>query len=215
MVWYISTENLMKKYIKRSLEKIKRTNYIIMSSCVRITKDRPNVLNVSPLFMNAGLLKGVRFDVEPDSITAREQFKSFLLKNPKGLSFICALIEHMLIEGEDSVIICTPNEMKYHYLQVFSEVVEDIFKFPILEYPKKEVYDPGEVIERLLYYRDSITQYVLQNGNYRDRDRIIRNMNKKKLKKILKENGEWDSDMSKKEMITAVIEIYDDPLPFH
>ena len=40
-------------------------------------------------------------------------------------------------------------------------------------------------------------------------------MNKKKLKKILKENGEWDSDMSKKEMIAAVIAIYDDPLPFH
>ena len=63
MIWYISTKDLMEKYSKRSFKKLERTNYIIMSSCVRITKEHDNLLNVSPLFMNAGLLKGVGFDI--------------------------------------------------------------------------------------------------------------------------------------------------------
>lgn len=208
MIWYISTKDLMEKYSKRSFKKLERTNYIIMSSCVRITKEHDNVLNVSPLFMNAGLLKGVGFDIEPDSITAKEQFKSYLLKNPKGLSILCALIECTLLEDEDSVIICSPKEMKYGYIQTFSEVVSQIFSFPILKYPNETSYNPEEVIRRLLYYRDAITKFVISKGTKSERTKLIAKMNKKELKKELKLRNLYSSTMSTGEMRDILSEFY-------
>lgn len=208
MIWYLTTEELMEKYSKRSVEKLERTNYLIMSSFVRITTERDNVLNITTAFQNAGQLKGVGFDTEPDSILAKEQFKNFLLKNPKAMSLLCATIECALIEGEDTVIICTPNEMKCKYLEVFAEVVEDIFGYPILRYPEETTMDVEEVIKRLLHYKSSIKEYLLSQSNDMDRIKMLERMGKKEIKKELKKRGLYSKDMTKSEMVDILNEFY-------
>lgn len=208
MIWYLTTEDLMEKYSKRSVKELERTNYLIMSSRVRTTIERDNVLNITNLFMNAGLLKGVGFNTESDSILAKEEFKNFLLKNPKGLSVICAMIECSILEDEDTVIICTPNELKCDYLQVFCEVVGELFQYPILRYPSIMELDLKEVIQRLLYYKKTVKQYTISKASDIDRMKILEKMKKKELKRELKKRGLYSSSMERDDMIEVLNAFY-------
>lgn len=208
MVWYLTTEDLMEKYSKRSVKELEKTNYLIMSSRVRTTIERDNVLNITNLFMNAGLLKGVGFDTESDSVLAKEEFKNFLLKNPKGLSVICAMIECSILEDEDSVIICTPNELKCEYLQVFCEVVEELFQYPILRYPATMEPNLEETIQRLLYYKKTVKKYMMSQASDMDRLKMLEKMKKKDLKKELKKRGLYSSSMEKEDMIEILNAFY-------
>ena len=208
MVWYLTTEDLMEKYSKRSVKELEKTNYLIMSSRVRTTIERDNVLNITNLFMNAGLLKGVGFDTESDSVLAKEEFKNFLLKNPKGLSVICAMIECSILEDDDTVIICTPNELKCEYLQVFCEVVEELFQYPILRYPATMEPNLEETIQRLLYYKKTVKKYMMSQASDMDRLKMLEKMKKKDLKKELKKRGLYSSSMEKEDMIEILNAFY-------
>lgn len=208
MIWYLTTEDLMEKYSKRSVKELDKTNYLIMSSRVRTTIERDNVLNITNLFMNAGLLKGVGFNTESDSILAKEEFKNFLLKNPRGLSVICAMIECSILEDEDTVIICTPNELKCDYLQVFCEVVGELFEYPILRYPATMEVNLEEAIQRLLYYKKTVKQYMLSQASDIDRVKMLEKMKKKELKKELKKRGLYSSSMGKEDMIEVLTAFY-------
>lgn len=208
MIWYLTTEDLMEKYSKRSVEELEKTNYLIMSSRVRTTIERDNVLNITNLFMNAGLLKGVGFNTESDSVLAKEEFKNFLLKNPKGLSVICAMIECSILEDEDTVIICTPNELKCDYLQIFCEVVSELFHYPILRYPATMELELEEAIQRLLYYKKTVKEYAIAQASDMDRMKMLGNMKKKELKKELKKRGLYSSSMGKEDMIEILNAFY-------
>ena len=208
MIWYLTTEDLMEKYSKRSVEELEKTNYLIMRSRVRTTIERDNVLNITNLFMNAGLLKGVGFNTESDSVLAKEEFKNFLLKNPKGLSVICAMIECSILEDEDTVIICTPNELKCDYLQVFCEVVSELFHYPILRYPATMELELEEAIQRLLYYKKTVKEYVIAQASDMDRMKMLGNMKKKELKKELKKRGLYSSSMGKEDMLEILNAFY-------
>ena len=208
MIWYLTTEDLMEKYSKRSVTELEKTNYLIMRSRVRTTIERDNVLNITNLFMNAGLLKGVGFNTESDSVLAKEEFKNFLLKNPKGLSVICAMIECSILEDEDTVIICTPNELKCDYLQVFCEVVSELFHYPILRYPATMELELEEAIQRLLYYKKTVKEYVIAQASDMDRMKMLGNMKKKELKKELKKRGLYSSSMGKEDMLEILNAFY-------
>lgn len=208
MIWYLTTEELMEKYSKRSVAELEHTNYLIMSSRIRTTVERDNVLNISTLFMNAGLLKGVGFNTESDSILAKEEFKNFLLKNPKGLSLICAMIECSILENEDTVILCTPDELKCDYLKIFAEVVSEIFHYPILQYPMVMKPDIEETIKRLLYYKKSVKEFMMTKASDLDREKMLQKMKKKELKKELKKRGLYSSSMDKEDMIEILNAFY-------
>lgn len=208
MIWCLTTEDLMEKYSKRSVKELEKTNYLIMSSRIRTTIERDNVLNITNLFLNAGLLKGVGFNTESDSNLAKEEFKNFLLKNPKGMSIICAMIECTVVEGEDTVLLCTPNEFKCDYMKTFCEVVYDLFAYPILRYPETAEVDLSDVIKRLLYYNKTIKSFLVTNANETDRTTMISRMSKKELRKALKKRGLYSDIMTKKDMIELLTEFY-------
>lgn len=204
----MTTVDLMEKYSKRSVAELEHTNYLIMSSRIRTTIERDNVLNISTLFMNAGMLKGVGFATESDSILAKEEFKNFLLKSPKGLSIICAMIECSLLENEDTVILCTPDELKCEYLPLFAEVVSEVFTYPILRYPMVLKPDMEECIKRLLYYKKSLKEFMLNNASDLDREKMLTDMKKKDLKKELKKRGLYSPTMEKEDMIEILNAFY-------
>lgn len=209
MIWYLTTDDLMKKYVKlQTVEELEKTNYLIMSSRIRITEERENVLNISNLFLNAGMLKGVGFNTESDSILAKEEFKNFLLKNPNALSVICAMIECSILEGEDTVILCSPNELKCEYVQLFTLVIEELFHYPIHRYPDVEEIDLEDVIERILYYKKTLKEFTIKNGTEDQRKKMFANMSKKELKRRLKKRHLYDEDLSKSEMIEELLKCY-------
>ena len=158
--------------------------------------------------MNAGLLKGIGFETEPDSFLAKEQFKGFLLKNPKSLALLHAIISCALLEDEDTVIICTPKELKCKYMQIFAEVVSEIFQFPILRYPNVVEFNPEEVIKRLLYYDKKIKKYFIINGSEVERSNMLDNMSKKDLKRELKKRGLYQPNMDKGDMVETLCAFY-------
>lgn len=208
MIWYATTVDLMEKVTKRSVEELEHTNYLIMSSRIRTSIERDNVLNITNLFLNAGMLRGVGFTTESDSVLAKEEFKNDLLKNTKGLSVLCSIVECSIIEGEDTIILCTPDELECNYMQVFAEVVSEIFKYPILRYPDEVRPDISEAIKRILYYRESIKKYALSKASLSDREKMLSDMPKKELKKELKKRGLYSSGMDKEEMIEVLNEFY-------
>lgn len=186
MIYYMDTNSLMKKYAKRPMEDIENTNYIIISSRIRLTEDRDNVLMATNLFVSAGMLKGVGYEIETDSYLAKQNFKSFLLREPKPLSLICTMIECFLTAGEDSVLLCSPNELKAGYMQVIAETIEDLFHFPIREYPKEEPFDFKDVAERVLYYKEQTNKLRLLKMRPTEVRKYIRKLSRKELKRELK-----------------------------
>jgi hypothetical protein len=196
----MDTNSLMKKYAKSPMTEIENTNFIIISSRIHLTKDRDNVLVATNLFISAGMLKGVGYEIETDSYLARQNFKSFLLREPKPLTLICSMIECFLTAGENSVLLCSPNELKTGYMQVITEVIEDLFHFPIRKYPNEEPFDFKDVAERVLYYKEQVSKLRLLKMRPTELRKYVNKLSKKELKKELKKRYLPYKDMDIEEM---------------
>ena len=186
MVYYMDTITLMKKYSKLPIEVIDKTNFIIISSRIKITKNRENVLIASNMFINSGMLKGVGMEFDSDPEQALENFKRYLLKEPRALSLLCASIEAYITAGENTVFLCSPNEMKVGYMEMIAEAMESLFDFPVCKYPEERPFDLEEVITRLLYYKKEINKLHIKKMSRAEIRRYIEKLTKKKLKKELK-----------------------------
>lgn len=200
MVYYMDTEALMKKYSKEDPEVIKHTNFIIISSRIKVTKDYENVLVASNLFINSGMLKGVGMEGDSDSDLAKEKFKFFLLREPKPLNLICAAVQAYLTANENTVFLCSPNELKVGYMQIIAATIEDLLHFPVCQYPKERAFDLEDVIERLLYYKKEAKRLHLRNLGPGEIRRYISKLSKKKLKKELKKRKQDFDGLDREEM---------------
>lgn len=200
MIYYATTKDLMQEYSKLSKHKIDNTNFVVLSNRIRITKDRPNVLSATHLMINGGELRGVGLDVPTDSSLARDQFKFFLLKNPKSLALVVNMIECDIGAGEDSLLLCSPEELKVGYMQTIADVVYDLFHYEIHHYPKEPDFDPEDTIKRVLYYKKQIKKLKFKMMSDGELMRYIQRLPKKKLKKELKRRGENIEGLTRKEM---------------
>lgn len=206
MIWYLTTKDLMERYTKRSISSIEKTNYVVISSRVRITKDRDNVIQASQLFINGGLLRGVGM-MEADSFLVKDNFKEYLLGKVPPLAFICSMIECSIMENEDTVLICSPNEMKTGYMKIIADVIMDLFHYPVMPYPEVDVdFDLEDVIKRLIYYNENLKKLRESNMSPSELRNYIQTLSKKELKKKLKKLDMYYPNMSKKDMIEALQE---------
>lgn len=206
MIWFTDTVGLMEKYAKRSGKELEDTNFIIVSSRIRITKERKNVLMASNMFVNSGILKGVGINLDPNSIMAREAFKTFLLKNTKPMALLCACIECTLLEDSDILFLCSPKELKCEYFSIMADVVWELFRYPILPYPQEKSFDKKEVIKRLLYYKESLKKKEFLKMNKSDKLRAMHKLSKKKLKYHLKKMGLYSNSLTKEEMVEILFD---------
>ena len=208
MIWYMDTVDLMQKYSKREYEKVMKTNYILISSRILTTKTRENVLNATNYFVNSGMLKGVRFETDPDSFLSVEEFKSFLLKNPKSLDLICSMVEASILDNEDSILICSPNEMKCKYMEVIASTTEELFGYPICRYPEEKPFDIEKVLKRVIYYDKQLEEAFLHVLPDSEKLKKIQQMDKKELKTRLKKSGYYFKGMTKEEMVDEVFNLF-------
>lgn len=186
MVYYMDTNTLMKKYSKLPVEVIDKTNFIIISSRIKVTKNRDNVLVASNLFINSGVLKGVGMEMDSNPELALQNFKGFLLKEPKPLSLLCGTIESYLVADENTVFLCSPKEMNCGYMKMIAEAMEDLFHFPVCKYPEEQAFDLEDVLTRVLYYKKEIEKLRIKKMSRVEIRRYIDKLTKKKLKKELK-----------------------------
>ena len=206
MIWYCTTKELMKSYSERSVKDLEHTNYIIISSRIVTTKSHDNVFNATNFFLQSGSLKGTRFSEEPGSISSKEKFKSFLLQDVKSMGFLCSLIECSVLENEDSIFICSPNEMDVGYMQVIAETIYTLFQYPVLRYPDSRDIDLKEVITRLVYYKEENLNLRIRTSTGPELETVLKKLDKEKLKSILKERRIYQKGMSKREMIETIID---------
>ena len=186
MIYYMDTNTLMKKYSKLPVDVIEKTNFIIISSRIKVTKNRDNVLVASNMFINSGMLKGVGMELESDPERALQNFKMFLLKEPKPFSLLCASVEAYITAGENTVFLCSPNEMKIGYMRIIADAMQDLFHFPVCEFPEERAFDLEDVIKRVLYYKKEIKKLHIKKMNRAEIRRFIEKLSKKKLMKELK-----------------------------
>ena len=208
MIWYADTVDLMEKYSKRDYDKVMKTNYILISSRILTTKLRENVLNATNYFVSSGMLKGVRFETDPDSFMSVEEFKSFLLKNLKSLELLCSIIEATILDNEDTILLCSPNEMKCKYMEVIAATTEELFGYPICRYPEEKPFDLEKVLKRVIYYDKKLDEAFLYVLPDTEKLKRIQKMNKKELKARLKKEGCYFKGMTKEEMIDEVFDLY-------
>ena len=200
----------MEDYSKRPLCCIERTNFLPLSCKIRATEDHENVLNISATFLSAGMLKGIRFTTDPDSEEGIEQFKSFLLKDIRALSILLSVVETdiMQLGKEDTVFICSPEEMKLKYMTTLSSAIYQLFGYQMYRYPEEAVYDIEDVIKRILYYRRSIQEHVIR---YEPRKRygVLNEMERGELKRLAKKHGVYYKGMRRQEIIDAIMSEYE------
>lgn len=186
MIYYMDTVTLMKKYSKLPIDVIENTNYIIISSRIHVTKNRDNVLVATNMFVNTGLLKGVGMEIDSDPHQAVENFKMFLLREPKPMGLICGLIESYITAGENAVFLCSPNEMKCKYMEIIAAAIEELYGLPVRKFPEEADFDLRDVITRVLYYKKEIKKLTFKQMKPVQIRKYVKALPKKKLKKELK-----------------------------
>lgn len=186
MIYYADTITLMKKYAKEDPEVIKKTNFIIISSRIKVTKEYENVLMASNMFINSGMLKGVGMELDSDSELAKEKFKFFLLREPKSLDLIISTVQAFLVADENTLFLCSPNELRSGYMQIIAETIEDLLHFPVCLYPEERSFDLEDVLERLLYYKKEVKRLHRMKMRPAEVRRYVTGLSKKKVKKELK-----------------------------
>ena len=87
MIYIGTTKDLMEEYSKRSQNEIDHSNFVIISSRVRTTRTRDNVILASNIFLNAGILRGTNFMDDPEDPETVRHFKSYILKIQKKLVY--------------------------------------------------------------------------------------------------------------------------------
>ena len=156
------------------------------------------------------MLKGIRFTTDPDSEEGIEQFKSFLLKDIRALSILLSVVETdiMQLGKEDTVFICSPEEMKLKYMTTLSSAIYQLFGYQMYRYPEEAVYDIEDVIKRILYYRRSIQEHVIR---YEPRKRygVLNEMERGELKRLAKKHGVYYKGMRRQEIIDAIMSEYE------
>lgn len=204
MIWYIDTKDLMTKYIERPIDEIMNTNYLIISSSVLCTEKMDNVLNVYSTFLSVNVLKGVGIMTDPHSVQAKEEFKGYLLRNPKIILFLLEIIQTDVSKKENTLFITTPSEKENGNIEIFCEVIDELFSYKITEYPKKPEVNLTECLERLIYYADEADKLIIANMSYPERFNELQKKTKKELKKMVKNIGLYYPGMDKTEMVEVI-----------
>ena len=200
MIYYSTTKDMMKLYTSLPLDVVEKTNFVILSSKIRVTKDRDNVILASNLFINAGKLKGVGYELEPDSPLINERFRNFLLEHPKALRLITGILENELTTDETTILLCTPMELDCNYMQKFAEVVNEMFSYKINRYPQEAEYDLEDLLKRLIYYNKQLKRNRFRFMSEGERLIYVQKLSKKALKKLLKKYGEDPDGLDRKDM---------------
>lgn len=187
-IYYMNGKTFQDIFLKENPNKILRTQFVIVSSRIRRSRDsdRRNILSFTKQLMPSDmLLSDYRIDIDQDFF--KDQYCKQLNENK---SLLAVVVKGVIEENYTVVFLCSRNEWKLKYLKYLANYIWNEFGFPMYDYKK---YKEGKE-KAIQYNRD----YAISVCN-----KVIAKSTKKKRKKLLstrKGREELVANMSKDEM---------------
>ena len=117
------------------------------------------------------------------------------------------MIKKSIKKGKNFILICSDKEWKIPYLKWVSEFVYDYFEYPIYSYKnfvsieKLPDIDDDSILKRINKILEKTKRQNLDKMPSREKTRLYKEMKTSSLKKILKEKGLYNKNMSRSEML--------------
>lgn len=204
MIWWLTSDTLMKKYVKRTEEEVHNTNFLLLSSKINCTQVSDNVMNVYNVFICVNTLKGVGLMDDPNSPEALAGFTKFLLNSPKVMSFLATVIQNDFTTSEDTVFVTTEDEKDVFGMETFTDAICNLFGYRINEYPDRPEYSYTDVLQRLIHYIEEADQALLDKMPMDKKVETLRQRSKKELKRMVKEDPRYIPGMKRDDMIELI-----------
>ena len=192
----MDTKTLVEDYTNdHTREEILNTEFVIVSTRIQAGKEE----NV---FKSGLYSERVIFALDGEYDRDFEIVYDKIMKSTEMLGFIIKLMTFVLVEKRTVVLLCSPCEMKTKYIELVSNVIETLFKYPVIDYKKDKYktfhYDPVVVAKRIKKMSNYLADILLEDED--NRKKAVKMMSKKEMKKELKKLDMYHKDMSKSEM---------------
>lgn len=205
MIYYMSTKTLVKIFEKEhSPNEILDCVFISFSTRVIPTTNTRTITYDNRIF----------FGLEAN----KDEFNIDLVKNGiRNNARTCGVITQMLLEAlvdktKIFIILSSPAESKTRYPYFLAKAIEDLYKYPIIDYKndrfKDFSYNPKEVLNRINHSRALIKLRSLTQDDFRK-------LPKKQKKMLFKTIGIYEKGMDVEEMIDIFEQRFGWGLPFH
>ena len=199
MIYYMSTKTLVKEFQKdHSPEEILDCEFISFSH--RVVGANHSLEYSDRIFFGLDAYQDDK-NIAMVKNHLKDQFDDMVL--------IINMIENCIIKPDKVfIILSSPKETRTRYPYFYAKSIEELFKYPIIDYKKDKYkdfyYDPTEVLNICSYYIANIKLELMDFNNFKK-------LSKKKMKSLFKDAGIYEKGMDKDEMI----EIFEDHnLPF-
>ena len=198
MIYYLDTKTLMEEFTdEHSPSEILDCEFVIVSTRINARDKEENVIK-SKLYSEK-LIFALDSD---DHYENFHMVKDEILKSPSKIYLIIKMVTYALINKKTIVLLCSKNEMKTGYLRLVAEVTEKLFEYPVIDYKKDRektfYYDPVVVAKKIKKIENEVTKRLLKDQD--NRERALKLMSKKDMKKELKKIGLYSKDMDKSDM---------------
>lgn len=195
MIYFMDTETLTESFTKdHDWNEILETNFVLVSN--RIQYRKTDHIMYSSLY-DEKIIFAMYGSKEDYNI-----IRNSIEKSDKKVFELIEIISKSMIFNERFILLTTKSEMKTGYLKALSEIIEDMFEYPIIDYKKDRyksfTYHPARVGKNIKYYEDNVLKEFLSNSI--GREKALEYMTKKEMKKILKKKGLYSKVMSKSDM---------------
>lgn len=195
MIYFMDTETLTESFTKdHDWNEILETNFVLVSN--RIQYRKTDHIMYSSLY-DEKIIFAMYGSKEDYNI-----IRNSIEKSDKKVFELIEIISKSMIFNERFILLTTKSEMKTGYLKALSEIIEDMFEYPIIDYKKDRcksfTYHPARVGKNIKYYEDNVLKEFLSTSI--GREKALEYMTKKEMKKILKKKGLYSKVMSKSDM---------------
>lgn len=195
MIYFMDTETLTESFTKdHDWNEILETNFVLVSN--RIHYQKTDHIIYSSLYDERMIF--AMYGSKEDYNIIRYSIE----KSDKKIFELIEIIGKSMILNERFILLTTKSEMNTGYLKTLSEIIEDMFEYPIIDYKKDRyksfTYDPARVGKNIKKYEDNVLKGILSTSY--GRGMSLKYMTKKEMKKILKKKGLYSKVMSKSDM---------------
>jgi predicted RND superfamily exporter protein len=208
-IYFMHGKTFLKNFINEDPVKVLRTQFVLVSARLRKSGKYKQVITAGNyLFPNNTILsnlaasEGTKYDIDDFLQEYRDQLKD-------NLPMFATLVKGAIEDKYTIVFLCGYSERKLKYLKELARFIEDEFRYPVYDYKKykkgkekKKEYKKSECLERAnkILAKAQKQKYKNDMESSKGREEILKNMDKKQMKKKLKSMNLFYPGMKKSDM---------------
>lgn len=192
----MSTKTLVNEFTKDHKRKdILGCEFVPISSRIRFGNEKniikTKIYNYSKVF-----------DLNNNDEQNLKIVEDYILSKPLEIIKLVEIMTRVLVDNQIVILLCSENEWKTKYIIYVGKVIEKLFHYPIINYKKDKNksfhYDPSDVAKQIGNMEKYATKILLKQKQ--NREKALKLMTKKEMKKTLKKLGLYYDGMDKYEM---------------